>query len=63
MIRYVDKGKIKMVKDPEFTKKYGIDSIEYRFKFYNTDEREMHKAIIHKLVEALPNIILAKDNE
>lgn len=48
---------------PEFTKEYGIDTIEYKFKFKNTDEREMTKAIIHMLVEELPKIKLVKEKD
>jgi len=48
-------------KQPEFNTYYGTDSIEYRFKFYDTDEREIHKRIIHHLVEQLAVLKLHKD--
>jgi hypothetical protein len=48
---------------PEFTKHYGINNVEYRFKFYNTNEREIHKQIIHYLVEELAKLKLHKDSD
>ena len=45
----------------EFTTKYDIETIEYNFKFYKTDEREMMKQIINILVERISTLKLHKD--
>lgn len=49
-----------MAKD-EFSKEYGLDWIEYRFRFYNKDERKIHVMIIQYLAKSLAKLKLVKD--
>jgi len=48
-------------KEPVFQSIYGVNFIEYRFKFWDTDEKEMHKQIIHLLKERLPSLKLHRE--
>jgi hypothetical protein len=48
-------------RNPVFAVHYDINSIEYCFKFWDTDERTMHKAIISLLTERLKNLRLVSE--
>ena len=48
-------------KQPVFERRYDVDSIEYRFKFWDTDEREIHHQIIHFLAKRLKTLRLTGD--
>ncbi|KKL78789.1 hypothetical protein LCGC14_2021300 [marine sediment metagenome] len=50
-------------RDPTFASVYGIDTIEYRFKFWHVDEREAYKQIIYLLQQELLTLKLHKDDE
>ncbi len=51
------------IKQPVFARHYDLDSIEYRFKFWNTDEREIHRQIIHFLAKRLKTLRLTGDEK